>query len=115
MLGFVSGQPVDHQAFPHRVKNPFRKRVNHKMFFFPLVKTDGKISKISLTVKSNPSLGKRRLGSIVAKRFSEIWFSPLHVKGKNGFFDGHRTPPLVSFPPHPNPPPLRGEGVKKLI
>jgi hypothetical protein len=39
--------------------------------------------------------------SVVAKIFSEISFSPLHVKGNNGFFDGHRTSPLVSFAPPP--------------
>jgi hypothetical protein len=41
------------------------------------------------------------LNSVVTKIFSEISFSPLHVKGNNGFFDGHRTSPPVSFaPPH---------------
>ena len=50
------------------------------------------------------------LNSIVAKIFSKISFSPLQLKGNNGFFDGHRTSPLVSFAPHPNPPPRRGEG-----
>ena len=50
------------------------------------------------------------LYSVVAKIFSEISFSPLHVKGNNGFFDGDRTSPPVSFAPHLNPPPRRGEG-----
>jgi hypothetical protein len=53
------------------------------------------------------------LNSVVAKIFSEISFSPLHVKGNNGFFDGHRTSPPVSFAP-PLTLPL-GEGVKKSI
>ena len=39
--------------------------------------------------------------SVVAKIFSEISFSPLHLKGNNGFFDGYRTSPLVSFAPPP--------------
>jgi len=39
--------------------------------------------------------------SVVAKIFSEISFSPLHLKGHNGFFYGHRTSPLVSFAPPP--------------
>jgi hypothetical protein len=28
-------------------------------------------------------------------------FSPPHLKGHNGFFDGHKTSPLVSFAPPP--------------
>ena len=46
-----------------------------------------------------------RVYSVVVKRFSEISFSPLHVKGNNGFFDGYRTSPLVSFAPPPYPSP----------
>jgi hypothetical protein len=53
------------------------------------------------------------LYSVVAKRFSEISFSPLHVKGNNGFFDGHRTSPLVSFAP-PLTLPLGGERCEKF-
>jgi hypothetical protein len=51
--------------------------------------------------------------SVVAKIFSDISLSPLHLKDNNGFFDSHMTSPQVSFAP-PNPPPQRGGAVKNL-
>ena len=57
--------------------------------------------------------GHMIINSVVAIRISEISFSPLHLKGNNDLFDGHRISPPVSFAPHPTPP-RRGEAVKKL-
>ena len=34
----------------------------------------------------------------------------MHVKGNNGFFEGHRTSPLVFFAPPPSPSPSEGGG-----
>jgi hypothetical protein len=48
------------------------------------------------------------LNSVVAKIFSEISFSPPHLKGNKGSFDGHRTSPLVSFAPPTLTLPLAG-------
>jgi hypothetical protein len=63
--------------------------------------------------------------SIAAIEFSEISFSPLHLKGHYEFFDGHATPAPVSFAPTltpeavkkfpksppPCPSPVKGEGI----
>ena len=48
--------------------------------------------------------------SVVTKIFSEISFLPLHVKGNNGFSMVTGLHPWCPLPPHPNPPPRRGEG-----
>jgi hypothetical protein len=77
-------------------------QVNHRMI---LIKKVENYNSQVVFVLQIPTLN-----SVVAKIFSEISFSPLHLKGNNGFFEGHRTSPLVSFAPPPSPPPRRGEG-----
>jgi hypothetical protein len=47
---------------------------------------------------------------IVAKTFSKIFFVSFNSGGRNAFYRWPLPPPLVTFAPHPNPPPRRGEG-----
>jgi len=54
------------------------------------------------------------VNSIGAEEFSEILLGPLQAKGKTDFGDGYGTSPPVTFAPHPNHPPRRGEGTDRL-
>ncbi len=47
---------------------------------------------------------------LLQKKVPKYSLCPFIQEAEMLFIDDSRTPPLVAFAPHPNPPPRRGEG-----